>query len=132
MLDDDPFPPPPIDPTTASLVRTPPGQGSGYWAGGHKVSHDPITGNFVLDCRQRQPLELERERGGECAVAVSRNGIHFDDAWLAAKAELDATSIEVGHCLRFGEEWRLYVSYERHGEWRIDLIRGADPSALDT
>ncbi len=122
-----------FDPTAATVIREPLGTGYGYWAGGHKVSYDPDGGLFALFYRQRAPLE--RGRGGLCAVATSTDGTDFTDVWSADKSALAATSIEVGHCVRHDpDEWRLYVSYEfaPTGEWRIDVIRGPEPGALDT
>jgi hypothetical protein len=123
-----------FDPAAGTVVRRPPGDGYGHWAGGHKVSYDPHSGLFVLYYRLRTPLEAGR--GGVCRVAVGDDGIRFDDVWEAHKQDLAAESIEVGHCVRHDEdEWRLYVSYERAGQpgyWRIDVLRGAEPALLDT
>lgn len=121
-----------FDPAAGTVIRTPPGSGYGYWVGGHKASFDPESGTFAIFYRERSPLE--HGRGGRCAVALSEDGVEFDDAWTASKDELAANSIEVGHPIRFDGEWRLYVSYERAGTslWRIDLIRGTSPEGLDT
>lgn len=122
-----------FDPTEGTVIRTPDGEGYGYWVGGHKVWFDAESGEFALFYRQRVPLELGR--GGYCRVARSDDGITFEDAWEATKDELCTTSIEVGHCVRDPEgEWRLYLSYEYavDGRWRIDVVRGDDPSRLDT
>ena len=117
-----------FDPEEGTVVRTPPGEGYGYWAGGHKVSHDPGSGRFVLFHRERTPLE--RGRGGTCAVSVSDDGLTFEEVWRADKDELAASSIEVGHVVRHGDRWRLYVSYERPAQrdWRIDVLEADDPS----
>ena len=53
-----------FDPTEGTVIRTPPGVGYGYLVGGHKVSHDPVSGLFVLFARSRTPLE--HGRGGNC------------------------------------------------------------------
>ena len=52
--------------------------------------------------------------------------------WGTTREDLASTSIEVGHALRHGDEWRLYLSYEYAptGEWRIDVIRAASPEAF--
>ena len=121
-----------FDPTTATVVRTPPGTGYGYWVGGHKVSYDPASGTFALFYRERAPLE--HGRSGVCRVALGDDGIEFQDVWSATKEDLAASSIEVGHCVRHDEgEWRLYVSYEyaATSRWRVDVIRGAEPAAFD-
>jgi hypothetical protein len=112
-----------FDPASGTVIRSPEGEGYGFWVGGHKVSFDPESGIFALFYRRRSPLEFGR--GGTCAVAVSDDGIAFEDVWGTTKAELASTSIEVGHAVRYGSEWRLYVSYEYAptGEWRIDVLR---------
>lgn len=120
-----------FDPAEGRVIRTPPGTGYGYWAGGHKISHDPASGTFALFYRERTPLE--HGRGGECAVALSRDGIEFEDVWRATKAQFNSSSIEVGHCVRHDDsEWRLYVSYEVAGTavWRIDVLRAPEPAAF--
>ncbi|MBT8211735.1 MAG: hypothetical protein KJN71_01185, partial [Acidimicrobiia bacterium] len=120
-----------FDPAEGTVIRRPPGTGYGYWVGGHKVSYD--GDQFALFYRERQPLETGR--GGRCAVAVSHDGLAFDDVWSATKGELNASSIEVGHPVRHDEtECRLYVSYEIAGTstWRIDVLRGGSFADLDT
>ena len=87
-----------FDPSAGTVIRTPPGTGYGYWAGGHKISHDPVSGTFALFYRERTPLE--QGRGGRCAVALSDDGVVFEDVWRASKDEFNASSIEVGHCVR--------------------------------
>ena len=120
-----------FDPRAGTVIRNPPGRGYGYWAGGHKVSFDPQTGQFALFYRERMPLE--KGRGGRCAVALSTDGVAFDDVWETRRDDLDANSIEVGHCLRHDKrEWRLYLSYERRatGRWQIDVLRASEPSSF--
>ncbi len=121
-----------FDPEAGTVIRTPPGSGYGYWAGGHKVWFDPADGTFVLFYRERSPLE--RGRGARCAVAVGDDGIEFTDVWTADKTGFAASSIEVGHAVRYGDEWRLYISYELAGTstWRIDVLRGSALGRLDT
>jgi hypothetical protein len=118
-----------FDPTQGTVIRNPPGSGYGYWAGGHKVSYDDQSGQFALFYRERRPLGMGR--GGRCAVAMSTDGIAFDDVWETDRESLEANSIEVGHCLRHDDgEWRLYLSYERTASsvWQIDVLRADDPS----
>jgi hypothetical protein len=120
-----------FDPTSGAVIREPQGSGYGYWVGGHKVYYDAQTRQFVLFYRQRSPLESGR--GATCAIAVSSDGVAFEDVWSATKEQFAATSIEVGHCVRDERsgEWRLYVSYEAGGIWRVDLIRANEIEALD-
>ena len=112
-----------FDPAESHVVRNAPGNGYGYWAGGHKAFYDDSTGQIVLFYRERTPLEFGR--GGKCAIAVSDDGFQFRDVWSATKDQFASSSIEVGHCIRdLDGRWRLYVSYEVAGSgyWRIDLI----------
>jgi hypothetical protein len=121
-----------FDPNHGTIIRMPPGAGYGYWVGGMKVSHDPTSGTFALFYRERTPLE--RGRGGRCAVALSEDGVQFDDVWQATKEKFASSSIEVGHAVLHSDgEWRLYISYEREpqGYWRVDLLRASHPSRFD-
>lgn len=122
-----------FDPSAGTVIRTPPGSGYGYWVGGHKVGFDAKTGTFALFYRERTPLE--HGRGGRCSVALSSDGLEFQDVWAADKADLASSSIEVGHCVPVpGGGWRLYVSYEREGSqvWRIDVLEADAPERFDT
>ena len=112
------------------MVREPPGKGYGYWVGG-KVYYDSISGQYLLFYRERRPLEAGR--GGRCALAVSNDGVIFNDVWSANKSEFAANSIEEGHCVRYGDRWLLYVSYEMAGTstWRIDLMEATEPAGFD-
>jgi len=71
-----------FDPSVATIVRTPPGEGYGNWVGG-KVSFDPESGVFTLFTRERKPLE--QGRAGRCAVSVSTDGVDFEEVWSASK-----------------------------------------------
>ena len=66
-------------------------------------------------------------------MAVSSDGLVFDEVWSATKEQFDANSIEEGHCVRHGDEWWLYVSYEIAGSstWRIDLLTADALDAFD-
>ena len=112
-----------FNPEQGQIIRHPTGTGYGYWVGGHKVSFDEQTKQFVLFYRERSPLE--KARGGNCAIATSSDGIEFTDVWKATKSDFNAASIEVAHCLRgLDDLWKLYISYEVAGAgyWRIDLL----------
>lgn len=119
-----------FEPSEGRVVREAPGPGYGNWVGG-KVYHDPGSGDFVLFYRTRRPLE--QGRAGNCAVAVSSDGVDFTDIWTSTKEEFAANSIEEGHCVRDGDEWRLYVSYEVEGTstWRIDLLTAVRPDRFE-
>ena len=118
-----------FDPAQGRVIREPLGSGYGYWAGGHKVFWDGER--FALFYRLRTPLE--HGRGGVARVAMSVDGEVFEDVWEVTKDELASSSIEVGHCVRHEDRWRLYISYEIAGTgvWRIDVIENADPADFD-
>ena len=121
-----------FDPPEGTVIREPPGEGYGYWAGGHKVSFDERTNQFVLFYRERTPLE--KGRGGRCALATSSDGLEFKDVWTATKDEFAASSIEVGHCVRgLDGRWMFYISYEVAGAgyWRVDLIEAEELSSIE-
>lgn len=119
-----------FDPSRGTVVRTAPGAGYGNWVGG-KVFHDPVSGIFVLFYRERRPLE--QGRAGTCSVATSQDGISFETIWTASKEDFAANSIEEGHCVRSGDEWLLYVSYEIAGTstWRIDMMSARSPDDFE-
>jgi hypothetical protein len=120
-----------FDPSAGKVVREPPGAGYGNWVGG-KVYHDDDSGQFALFYRSRKPLE--QGRAGRCAVALSDDGVNFTDVWSASKEDLDANSVEEGHCVRDGDEWKLYFSYEVAGtsRWRIDVMRASRPERFES
>jgi len=119
-----------FDPSAATVVRSPPGFGYGNWVGG-KVSFDPVSGVYALFYRERRPLE--HGRAGVCGIAVSEDGVVFNDVWTTTKNDFAANSIEEGHCIRYRDAWRCFVSYEVKGTatWRIDVIEAETIEALD-
>ena len=121
-----------FDPEQGSVIREPIGTGYGYWVGGHKVSYDSVTSKFILFYRERTPLE--RGRGGRCALAVSSDGVNFEDAWTASKEDFASSSIEVGHCVRgLDGGLKFYLSYEVEigRYWRIDLMEADSVETID-
>lgn len=115
------------------IIRTPLGEGAGWWAGAPCATFDPISNTFYLVYRLRQPTELGR--GVECRIAASQNGITFTDIWAMPKTDLNALSIDRS-CLTKGLDgvWRLYMGHvDVHDRrWRISMIEGAEPDELDT
>ena len=69
-----------FDPSSAAIVRMPPGEGYGNWVGG-KVAFDPESGVFTLFARERKPLE--QGRAGRCSISTSTDGVNFDEVWSA-------------------------------------------------
>ena len=119
-----------FDPSSAAIVRMPPGEGYGNWVGG-KVAFDPESGVFTLFARERKPLE--QGRAGRCSISMSTDGVNFDEVWSASKDDFNANSIEEGHCVLYRGVWRCYVSYEVKGSstWRIDVLEAETPAGFD-
>jgi hypothetical protein len=128
---------PPFDPDGGDVIVEPPGSGYGYWAGAPSALFDNESCAFYLCYRRRWPLG--GRRGGECAIARSEDGVHFQEIWKAQREQFGANSIEKSAIFRDPSgEWRLYVSsdiaeaYDRNPPtWRIDLMQADDPAKFD-
>ncbi len=113
-------------------MREPLGQGPGWWAGAPSSLFDPDTGRIYLYYRYRKPRELGR--GAECRIAVSSDGLHFDDVWTCDKSQLDSPSVEkAALCITPSGKRRLYISYvdPSDNRWRIDMMEAASFEELD-
>ncbi|HEX6972092.1 MAG TPA: hypothetical protein VF234_07720 [Limnochordia bacterium] len=120
---------PAFDPREGSVIREPDGAGPGFWVGAPTVLYNGER--FYLTYRIRRPRP---ERGVEGRIAVSDDGIHFDDVYRLHKSALGSDSIE--RCALFRTEdgtFRYYVSYvdPADGRWRIDLLSAQSPDAFD-
>ena len=122
-----------FDPGKAAVIRQPPGEGEGYWAGAPGVTFDAATGQFYLVYRLRRPRGVHPDRGAEVHIAASRDGIVFEDIWSATKDLLETTSIERSALVRRGTVWRLYVSFvdPADGRWMIGLVESEKPDGFD-
>lgn len=123
-----------FDPAAGTVVRQPPGEGKGYWAGAPGVTYDPKLKSFYLVYRLRRPRGVEPDRGAEILIASSRDGIVFEDVWKGTKDQLPTTSIERSALIREPEgPWRLYVSFvdPADGRWMIGLAEAEQPDAFD-
>ncbi len=123
----------PLDPGQGTVIRTPPGEGHGYWAGAPGVTYDPASGEIHLVYRLRRPRGVEPDRGAEIRVARSRDGVIFDDVWTGTKDLLNTTSIERCALVRGEFGWRMYVSFVDPADcrWMIGLVEADRPEAFD-
>jgi hypothetical protein len=121
----------PWDPEAGVTVLEPPGRGRGWWAGCPSVLDD--GDRVLLAYRLRRPRGLDDDRGYECRIAASTDGVRFDDVWSVTKGELRSTSMERLCLRRAGGRYLLYVSYEHpdDGRWRIDVCAAERPDAFD-
>ena len=124
----------PFDPDEGTVVRQPPGEGAGYWAGAPSVTVDADNQTTYLVYRLRRPRGVEPDRGAEIRIAKSDDGIAFEDIWTGHKKTLNTTSIERCTLARLPDgHWGLFVSFvdPSDGRWRIDLTQADDPSQFD-
>ncbi len=121
-----------FDPAKGMVVRRPPGDGPGFWAGAPSAAYDESANAFYLVYRVRKPRE--QGRGYECRIAAGDNGIDFTDIWTLAKSSIHAESIERASLVRLLDgRWALYVGYvaEEDGRWRIGMIEARRPEDFD-
>lgn len=125
----------PFDPEQGRAILEPGGVGPGHWVGAPTVVWDESRERILLSYRKRRPRGGDPpDRGHECCIAESADGIRFDDLWRVTKDELETTSME-----RFGlhrdrdGRYLLYLSYEHpeDGRWRIEVVEAKSPDAFD-
>ncbi len=120
-----------FDPEEGVTIVSPAGTGAGHWAGAPSVLYDPTSARFYLTYRVRKPQPI---RGGECYIASSEDGVHFDVIWSLTKKQLGSPSME-RFCLAKAPDsgWLLYPSYvdPADNRWRIDVIQAEDPAGFD-
>lgn len=127
-----------FDPNNGFSIATPPGKGSGYWAGASSILYDERDKKFYLYYRLRRPRLVkdgkEIGRGYECRIAESSDGINFKDIWRAEKSYFGGISLEKASLIKTLEgKFRLYISYvdPEDNKWRIDMIEAESIENLD-
>lgn len=123
-----------FNPADGTVVREPPGEGRGNWAGAAGVAFDKKLERFHMVYRIRRPRGAVPDRGAEIRIAHGRDGILFEDFWSATKEQIDAPSL--GRCClthMWGPGWGLYVSYvnPQDNRWQIGLVEAKHPDAFD-
>lgn len=117
----------PFDPAAAEVVLEPEAPGEGYWVGAPSVLRH--EGRVLLTYRRRRPRGLPSDRGYRNLIAVSEDGLHFQDIAALDKEALGTTSIERTALLPdpAGSGWIWLVSYvdPADGRWRTDALRAA-------
>ena len=116
---------------TASVVVSPPGVGTGYWAGGPSaVLHDGV---YHLAYRLRRPVDAGR--GYANVVATSTDGVLFSTACTVPVGDFGSASLERPALVRRPDGgWRLYVSCSTLGSkhWWVEALDTApDGSVAD-
>jgi hypothetical protein len=120
-----------FDPLAGITIREPLGEGPGFWAGAPSALFEAESGRYYLYYRMRKPRELGR--GVDCRIAVSDDGLAFEDIWRATREQIGTQSMEKSCLYRTGEGlWRLYLSFVgEDGRWRIEMTEAASPDAFD-
>jgi hypothetical protein len=120
-----------FNPADSVTIRQPERPEPGFWVGCPSVL---VDGDLTwLTYRERRPRGATAERGWRCAVAVSPDGLRFEDVWEVHKDELDSPSMERFDLTRTDHGYELFVSYvdPADGRWRIDLVTASRPEDLD-
>jgi len=121
----------PFDPADSVVVREPERPEPGYWVGCPSVL---VDGELTwLTYRERRPRGAAADRGWRCAVAVSRDGVGFEDVWEVHKDELDSPSMERFDLTRTEDGYELHLSYVDPIDlrWRIDAVTAERPDRFD-
>ena len=121
-----------FNPSEGWLIRQPPGEGKGNWAGAPSAFYDGEQKRFYLSYRLRKPLT--EGRGHLTCIAESKDGKEFNDIWAGKATEFNSPSIERSALIKTPEgRYRLYVSYVEatDNRWRIDMLEADHPSRLD-
>ncbi len=118
-------------PEDGVVIREPEGSGSGYWVGAPTVYRDAADGHYYMAYRIRRPRP---DRGVENRIAVSDDGVVFDDIYTLHKDALDSESVERCCVYRTDDgQFHYVISYVDPADrkWRTDVISAADPSSFD-
>ena len=126
---------PRFDPEAGVTVLEPDATGRGNWVGCPSILEDAFRGTLLLTYRKRRPRGgPPPDRGYECCIAESADGVTFTDLWRVTKEDLATESME-RFCLHRDPDGRylLYLSYvdPADGRWRIDVCEARAPDAFD-
>jgi len=123
-----------FDPIAGTTVVEPLGAERGWWAGAPSALYDPDSSKFYLYYRVRRPRGIAPDRGGECHIAESTDGVCFHTIWSAHKDQFESDSMERAALVKcLDGVWRLYLSYvdPRHKKWRVDYMEAASPDTFE-
>ena len=123
-----------FNPEEGITVVEPLGGGQGWWAGAPSALYDDESGRFYLYYRLRRPRGVEPDRGGECRIAESTDGVAFRTIWSAQKSQFNSDSMERAALVKCLDGiWRLYLSYvdPNHKKWRVDFMEADTPAGFN-
>jgi hypothetical protein len=114
---------------SADLVVAPADRQPGAWAGGPSALE--VDGRIYLAYRLRRPIG--HGRGYRNVVAVSDDGVHFEEIARVEREQFNAESLErPALAVTADGRWRLYVSCATPNSkhWRVDVLEAAAPGEL--
>jgi len=123
-----------FDPEEGTTILEPPGEGKGYWVGAPGAIYDDERGKFYIYYRRRKPRSIEPDRGYECGISESTDGINFREIWTAPKASFGSISVERAALVKTLEgKYRLYIGYvaPKDNKWKIDMVEADSPEEFD-
>lgn len=123
-----------FDPEAGTTILGPPGRGPGYWTGAPGVIYDDDKGRFYLYYRRRRPRGVIPDRGYECAISESSDGVKFRDIWKASKDLFGSISVERAALVKtLDGRYRLYIGYvaPEDNKWKIDMVEADSPEKFD-
>jgi hypothetical protein len=115
----------------AHVVVAPEDRGPGSWAGGPSALQS--DGRIYLAYRLRRPIG--EGRGFRNVVAVSDDGLHFQELARVEREQFGAESLERPALVVTPDgRWRMYVSCATKDSkhWRVDVLEAATPAELAT
>lgn len=115
----------------AHVVVSPADRRPGSWAGAPSALR--ADGLIYLAYRLRRPIG--EGRGYRNVIAVSDDGLHFEEVARVERDQFGAASLErPALAVTADGRWRLYVSCasENSKHWRVDVLEAATPGELAT
>ncbi len=123
-----------FDPEEGTTILEPPGEGKGNWVGAPGVIYDDDKGKFYIYYRRRKPRGIEPDRGYECGISESSDGVNFHEIWTASKNSFGSISVERGALVKtLDGKYRLYIGYvaPEDNKWKIDMVEADSPENFD-
>ena len=123
-----------FDPEEGTTILEPSGEGKGNWVGAPGVIYDDDKGKFYIYYRRRKPRGIEPDRGYECGISESSDGVNFHEIWTASKNLFGSISVERGALVKtLDGKYRLYIGYvaPEDNKWKIDMVEADSPENFD-
>lgn len=116
------------------IVREPPGNEPGYWAGAPGAFYAADEKALYLTYRLRRPRGVAPDRGGEARIAKSVDLKNYADVWSVTKDQFGTASIERCAVLKGKDgQWRYFASFvdPEDGRWCVSVIKAPEIAGLD-